>query len=163
MPVKELLCEEEKRQLHQSSVSAWLSDLREEKGVSVPEWISMPYAHEADLTLHAKMSVSELKERASLPMTEKAISFRPFPILCGRRNRRACFKTDRRSQRAGFKTECGIGGNELAAKANRRLRPRWEPYSGVPPITGRWSFLPSIRSGNGPILNGNWNGSGKRS
>ena len=63
VPVKELLCEEEKRQLHQSSVSAWLSDLREEKGVSVPEWISMPYAHEADLTLHAKMSVSELKER----------------------------------------------------------------------------------------------------
>ena len=35
----------------------------EGKGVSVPEWISMPYAHEADLTLHAKMSVSELKER----------------------------------------------------------------------------------------------------
>ena len=63
VPVKELLCEEEKRQLHQSSVSAWLSDLREEKGVLVPEWISMPYAHEADLTLHAKMSVSELKER----------------------------------------------------------------------------------------------------
>ena len=56
-----------------------------------------------------------------------------------------------------------VGHNELAAKASRRLRPRWEPYSGVPPITARWSFLPSIRSGNGPILNGSWNGSGKRS
>ena len=63
VPVARLLWEEERNQLEKSSVGAFLQTLRSETGAKVSDLIAKAYPHEADVSLHVKMSVSELKER----------------------------------------------------------------------------------------------------
>ena len=61
VPMKDLLVEEKKNQEEKAKLYLELEQLRGEKPEKIPELIRKPYPFEADLSLHAKMSVSELK------------------------------------------------------------------------------------------------------
>ena len=61
VPMKDLLVEEEKNQEEKAKLYLELEQLRGEKPEKIPELIRKPYPFETDLSLHAKMSVSELK------------------------------------------------------------------------------------------------------
>lgn len=67
VPVEELLKEETKSQLKKTGIHLFLRELREEGKARNFERLNkklrFSYPHEADIGLHAKMSVSELKER----------------------------------------------------------------------------------------------------
>ncbi len=67
VPVEDLLKEETRSQLKKTGIHLLLGELREEgkkiKNEKLHEKLCFSYPHEADIALHAKMSVSELKER----------------------------------------------------------------------------------------------------
>lgn len=63
VPMEELLRTETVHQAEKAGLYARLKEIREQDGTEMYPYILSPYAYEADLTLHAKMSVSELKER----------------------------------------------------------------------------------------------------
>ena len=63
VPVSDLLVEETKNQEEKARVYLELEQLRKVQPEKIPGLIGVKYSYEADLTLHAKMSVSELKEQ----------------------------------------------------------------------------------------------------
>lgn len=63
VPVNDLLVEEAKNQEEKARVYLELEQLRKVQPEKIPGLIGVKYPYEADLTLHAKMSVSELKEQ----------------------------------------------------------------------------------------------------
>ncbi len=63
VPVKELLVEEAKNQEEKAKIYLELEQLRKEQPEEIPGLIGVKYPYAADLALHAKMSVSELKEQ----------------------------------------------------------------------------------------------------
>ncbi|RGD94511.1 helicase-exonuclease AddAB subunit AddA [Clostridium sp. AM25-23AC] len=63
VPVKDLLVEEAKNQEEKAKIYLELEQLRKAQPEEIPGLIGVKYPYAADLTLHAKMSVSELKEQ----------------------------------------------------------------------------------------------------
>ena len=63
VPVNDLLVEEAKNQEEKAKIYLELEQLRKVQPEVVPGLIGVKYPYEADLALHAKMSVSELKEQ----------------------------------------------------------------------------------------------------
>lgn len=63
VPVKDLLVEEAKNQEEKAKIYLELEQLRKEQPEEIPGLIGVKYPYAADLALHAKMSVSELKEQ----------------------------------------------------------------------------------------------------
>ena len=63
VPVNDLLVEEAKSQEEKAKTYLELEQLRKVQPEEVPGLIGVKYPYEADLALHAKMSVSELKEQ----------------------------------------------------------------------------------------------------
>ena len=63
VPVKDLLVEEAKNQEEKAKIYLELEQLRIEQPEEIPGLIGVKYPYAADLALHAKMSVSELKEQ----------------------------------------------------------------------------------------------------
>ena len=63
VPVNDLLIEETKNQEEKAKIYLELEQLRRTQPEEVPGLIGVKYPYEADLSLHAKMSVSELKEQ----------------------------------------------------------------------------------------------------
>lgn len=63
VPVKDLLVEEAKNQEEKAKIYLELEQLRKAQPEKIPGLIGVKYPYAADLALHAKMSVSELKEQ----------------------------------------------------------------------------------------------------
>ncbi len=63
VPVKDLLVEEAKNQEEKAKIYLELEQLRKAQPEEIPGLIGVKYPYAADLALHAKMSVSELKEQ----------------------------------------------------------------------------------------------------
>ncbi len=63
VPVKNLLVEETKNQEEKAKIYLELEQLRKAQPEEIPGLIGVKYPYAADLALHAKMSVSELKEQ----------------------------------------------------------------------------------------------------
>ena len=63
VPVKNLLVEEAKNQEEKAKIYLELEQLRKAQPEEIPGLIGVKYPYAADLALHAKMSVSELKEQ----------------------------------------------------------------------------------------------------
>ena len=63
VPVKDLLVEEAKNQEEKAKIYLELEQLRKAQPEKLPGLIGVKYPYAADLALHAKMSVSELKEQ----------------------------------------------------------------------------------------------------
>ncbi len=140
IPVMEFVGEELGRQVQKKSAKDALSELdlnqeyEDSFGKRLRDHLSFVYPYAADVTLHIKMSVSEMKKMGQLTDDEEAET--PFEaVLLWPRNLR-------------------ITGKTQVWKKTRMRRRIPEPVPpAAPPTTARWSCFPLTRSRAGQMWN----------